>query len=97
MSQHVHIFSARILSGHLHFYSGLSGPADGEDPAHIHPVKATTTAGGDHEHAINLETGPPLPTGAGHVHPIAGVTGENGEPPHADRLQDLTGPSLPLR
>lgn len=96
---HVHIFTAKILPppDHIHFYSGITDQAGGDDLLHTHLIQTITTAYDGHDHTVNLETGPGLATGTGHVHLISGFTSESGHPAHKNNLNDLTGPSLQVR
>jgi len=60
---HVHNFYGGTTYdvGHLHLYSGTTSPAP-EEPYHTHYISVKTTVELAHDHVIDVETGPPIPT-----------------------------------
>lgn len=81
--QHVHEVSGETSYdyGHLHYYSGTTGPARGTGPGHTHHIHVATTIVLEYYHMIDVETGPAVPGPYGHVHQFRGITTANSIPP----------------
>ncbi|MFA4884400.1 MAG: YmaF family protein [Desulfotomaculaceae bacterium] len=90
--QHVHHFSGVTSFNfeHLHRFRGITSPEIGQG-THTHRIRVKTTVEKAHDHEIDIQTGPEIPTPWGHIHNFSGFTNVSSNLTRSHHFKNITG------
>lgn len=80
--------------GHSHSFTGHTKRFIQLDNNHCHRIKVIVVVDKDHDHIMDIMTGPGIYDEHGHYHRYIGKTTISGRPQHEHRFDRITSPPL---